>query len=729
MNDIHFPLQSDPAFIAAGQQSAAAPRKSRDAMPLITHYWRIALRRRWLIIASVAVALLSGFMLTILTTPKYTAKTRIEISREGKRIVNVQDVTPEASAVDSEFYQTQYGLLRSRTLAERVVTELGLQDDRAFFASFGREEDFDKNRRFRPARIRLASDILLKQVTIIPLRLSRLVDIEWTGPDPALAARVSNAWATGFIEYNLERRFDATSYARRFLESRLEQLRKRLEDSERQLVRYASDQAIINVPTGATDENGELQERSLTAESLAALNTELAKAMADRIAAESRLRTGQGRATVETVQNQAIGNLRQRRAEAVSEYAELLEKFDPQYPEAVAMAARIRQLDRSIAAEESRASSLLSSGYNNALLREREVRAKLEALKDDFLDQRRRSIQYNIYKREVDTNRVLYNGLLQRYKEIGVAGGIGENNISIVDNARVPERPSSPRPILNMILALLSGAIVGFGLALIREQIDESIGDPADLEEKLAVPLLGAVPQVAGRDPVEEVRDPKSPLMEAYISVQTSLMFATPEGFPRSLAVTSTRPAEGKSTTSYALAYLLARNGYRVVLVDGDLRSPSVHGFLGLANTVGLSTYLAGGDSVEPLVQRTSNDLAVITAGPQPPNAAELLRGDRLEAFISDLLKSFDRVVIDAPPVMALADAPLIASRAEATIYVVEASGVKARMARMAIERLRQSRARILGAVLTKFEARNAQYGYDYEYGYGYGSGGDRSEA
>lgn len=727
MNDIHFPLQSDPALIGMGQTNVAGARKGRDAMPLITYYWRLALRRRWLIIASIAVALLTGFTLTILATPKYTAKTRIEISREGKRIVNVQDVTPETSAVDNEFYQTQYGLLRSRTLAERVVTELGLQDDRSFFESFGREEEFDKNRRFRPARIRIASDILLKQVTIIPLRLSRLVDIEWTGPNPALAARVSNAWATSFIEYNLERRFDATSYARQFLEGRLEQLRRRLEESERQLVRYASDQAIINVPTGATDATGQIQERSLTAESLAALNGELAKAMADRIAAESRLRTGQGRATAETVQNQAIGNLRQRRAEAVADYAELLEKFDPQYPEAVAMAARIRQLDRSIATEESRASSLLSSGYSNAVLRERQVREKLESLKGDFLDQRRRSIQYNIYKRDVDTNRELYNGLLQRYKEIGVAGGIGENNISIVDTARVPERPSSPRPVLNMILALFSGAVIGFGLVLIREQIDESIGDPADMEEKLGVPLLGAVPQIAGRDPIDEVRDPKSPLIEAYISVQTSLMFATAEGFPRTLAVTSTRPAEGKSTTSYALAYLLSRNGYKVVLVDGDLRSPSVHGVLGLSNTVGLSTYLAGGNSIEALVQRTENDLAVIAAGPQPPNAAELLRGDRLEAFLSDLLKTFDRVVIDAPPVMGLADAPLITSHTEGTIYVVEASGVKARMARMAMERLRQSRARIMGAVLTKFEARNAQYGYDYEYGYGYGHAGGRA--
>ncbi len=729
MNEVSFALDRRAyAPVAQGEpQTGEAP-----AVPIVTYYLRVALRWRWLIIGSIAAALLVGVLATLLATRQYTAVTRIEVNREGSRIVNVESVEPETGNVDQEFYQTQYGVLASRTLAERVSRKLALADNRAFLEMFHAKDavaTFDEGRAAaarpaaRDARNRAAVSILLKELDVSPIRLSRLIDISFTSPDPRLSASIANAWAGEFIQYNLERRFDQTAYARRFLEDRLDQVRRKLEESERQLVGYASDQSLINIPVGS-DGKGATQERSLVADSLASLNDELARATADRVRAESRIRDGSGSST-EALANTTIAGLRQRRAEAAAEYSRLMIQFEPGYPAAQALQAQIRNLDASIAREEGRVSGSVQNAFRDAQGRESALQQRVEQLKQSFVGERRRSIQYNIYQRDADTNRELYNGLLQRYKEIGIAGGVGTNNVSIVDPAKVPEGPSSPRPFLNLLIALVAGLMIGSLLAAIREQIDETIVDPGDLERRIGLPLLGVIPKSETGDVLTDLRDPKSSVLEAYLSVQTSLAFSTDHGIPRVLSVSSTRPGEGKSTTAFALAFSMARNGARTILIDADMRSPSVHGDLGLSNEKGLSNYLSGTSELAELIQYPdSEQFAILTAGPQPPNAGELLRGERLDALIAELLTQFRHVVIDAPPVLGLADAPLIASRTEGTLFVVEARGVKARIARQALLRLRQSRAQILGSVLTKFESKRAHFGYGYDYGYGYGSEG-----
>ncbi|MEO5865640.1 MAG: polysaccharide biosynthesis tyrosine autokinase, partial [Sphingomonas sp.] len=372
--------------------------------------------------------------------------------------------------------------------------------------------------------------------------------------------------------------------------------------------------------------------------------------------------------------------------------------------------------------EEGRVTGSVAADYRAALDRENRLKAKVDGLKAGLLDLRRRSIQYNIFQRDVDTNRQLYDGLLQRYKEIGVAGGVGVNNVSIVDQADAPVKPSSPRMVLNLALALLAGLALGGLLAFALEQIDEAIADPAEIERQLGLPLLGAIPKLVDREPIDALQDRKSEMVDSFLAVQTHLEFTTEHGVPRSLAVTSTRPMEGKSTTALALATMLSRSHKRVVLVDGDMRSPSVHHFAGVSHDRGLSNYLAGSDDIASLlVPFEALGLTVITAGPIPPNAAELLTGDRLPKLISQLLQQFDQVVIDSPPVMGLADAPLIASRVEGTVYVVESHGIRTSMVRTALARLANAHANIIGGVLTKFEAKRARMGYGYEYGYGYG--------
>lgn len=715
--------------LPAGQKPALrAP--APEEMPLVRQYLRIALRWRYVILGVIAASLLIALIVTLLMTPRYTAAATIEVSRESGQVTNFEGVERKEGTADQEFYQTQYGLLKSRSLAERVATQLRLLDDQKFFDLFGATESDPAlqlaNGRYpasgRAKRQRIAGEILLRNLGVEPARMSRLVEIRFTSPDPDLSARIANAWAENFIQTNLERKVQATSYGRNLLQQQLAQQKQRLDESQRQLVGYASQQRIINLPAQGAGENT-TAERSIVADNLASLNSALSQATADRIAAEARYReTGGAGASTEALRNGAINGLRQRRAELAAEYQELMTQFEPEYPAARQIKSQIDQIDRSIANEERRVSGSIRADYNSAVERERGLQSRVEQLKASYLDLRRRSIQYNIYQQEVDTNRTLYEGLLQRFKEIGVAGGVGVNNISIVDPADVPQSPSSPRLALNLLIALLAGTILGAGIAFLLEQIDEAIADPAEVERRLGLPLLGSVPKVEGLEPRDALLDRKSALVDAYLAVQTNLAFTTEHGVPRSLSITSTRPAEGKSTTALAIATTLARAQRKVILVDGDMRSPSVHFLGGVDHDRGLSNFLSGQDAIAPLLfQMRDLGFDAMSAGPIPPNAAELLTGNRLPLLVERLLETYDHVVIDSPPVMGLADAPLIASRVEGVIFTVESHGIRATMVKTALGRLASANAHVLGGVLTKFEARKAHLGYGYDYGYGYG--------
>jgi capsular exopolysaccharide synthesis family protein len=699
--------------------------------PLIQQYLRIALRWKYVIVGVTIACIVLGLIITLLMTPKYTATATIEIARDADQVTNFQGIERQTSAMDQEFYQTQYGLLKSRALAERVAVQLRLVDNSDFYAMFGVSSKIPAfaltgthySAAGRAERQRVAGEILRQHLSVDPTRLSRLVDVSFTSPRAAFSARIANAWAENFIQTNLERKVQATSYGRNLLERQLGLQKQRLDESQRQLVTYATQQQIINLPSQGSGSNGSATaERSIVADDLSALNTALTQATADRIEAQARYRTGSG-ASTETLGNIAINNLRQRRAELAAQYQQLMVQFEPGYPAAQAMKSQIDQLDRGIAREESRVSGSIAGAYKTAAARENALQTRVNELKSSYLDTRRRSIQYNIYQQEVDTNRALYDGLLQRYKEIGVANGVGVNNIAVVDPADEPQKPSSPRLFLNLLLALVGGIALGAVAALILEQMDEAFGDPAEVERRLGLSLLGSVPKVDdGRSPRDELLDRKSDLVDAYLAISTNLGFTTEHGAPRSMSVTSTRPAEGKSTTALALATMLSRAGKRVILVDGDMRAPSVHQLGNVGHEHGLSNFLAGEDAIRPLTFPMSDlGFTAMSAGPIPPNAAELLTGGRLAKLIERLLEDYDHVVIDGPPVMGLADAPLIAARVEGVVYAVESHGIRASQVKTALGRLAAANVRIFGGVLTKFEARRAGYGYGYEYGYDYG--------
>jgi len=426
--------------------------------------------------------------------------------------------------------------------------------------------------------------------------------------------------------------------------------------------------------------------------------------------------------------------------------------FGPEYPPVVALRSQISEIDKQIGQEQSRVSSSvnqdLAGKFSQALATERDLQNKVDALKTDLLGEQGRSIQFNILQRDVDTNRALYEALLQRFKEVGIAGGIGTNNVSIVDRALAPRSPSSPNIPLNLTLGLLLGLIIGGVAALVLEQLAESVILPAEFQRKLRIPLLGSTPAsrtsvtttkllpskflpsnlLPSRSPKtadvgKDLSNRQSELSEAYFSVLTAVQFSTANGAPRTIAITSSQAQEGKSTSALALARGLASLGSRVLLVDSDLRNPSLHRSFGTDHGKGLSDVLTGHAALAEVVRETGvRGLSIVTSGKIPPNPAELLAGEGLSRMMKAASEAFDHVLFDSPPVLGLADAPLIARACEGTVFVIEAGRTRSSQARHALDRLMSVRAHILGAVLTKLDSKSSGYGYGYGYTYRYGT-------
>ncbi|ATQ41128.1 exopolysaccharide biosynthesis protein [Caulobacter mirabilis] len=722
--------QRAPVIVGAAPVPWTAMEETAEPAFNLVEYWRMLLKHRVLIAVIFVAALVVGVAATLLMTPIYTADATLQIDREAAKVVE-GDVSPqETSTLGMEFFQTQYGLLESRMLAERVADNLGLNSSNAFLEQMNvdpREEGSTDAER-RAKRKEQVVQVLQDNLVIKPVTGSRLVHVVFSSPDPALSAKISNAFAENFIKANLDRRFESSAYARDFLEDRIAQVKARLEETERQLVAYAAEQQIINL-TEPDEKTGAAQ--SLVATDLASMNQALAQATAARVSAEAKWRQASTAAVMtlpEVLQNPAVQQIAQDRARLNAEYQQKLRVYKPDFPEMQQLKAQLSELDaqQNAIAGDIRAS--LRARYSAALAEEQSLRGRVGGLKQDVLSLRSRSVQYNILQRELDTSRTLYDGLLQRYKEIGVAGGVAANNISLVDRAEPPSRPSKPSIPLNILVSAIVGLGLGVLMAFIREALDESLSTPEDVEAKLGVPVLGAIPLLEkGVRPAAALDEIRSSFAEAYYSLRTALQFSTPDGVPSTLLITSAKPSEGKSTTALAVARSLARVGGSVLLIDSDLRNPSMHQVLAAENSKGLSNILAGGASLQAVVQPTSEpNLSFVACGPLPPNPAELLSGNRVSLLLEEACRHFDTVVIDGPPVLGLSDAPLLASQVGGTLFVLEAGGTRRGQARGALKRLRMGQARLLGIVLTKFNMKTTSYGYSYSYDYTYGSTGSQ---
>jgi capsular exopolysaccharide synthesis family protein len=674
---------------------------------------RIVSEWRWLILSLIAVGLALAVIATLLATPLYRSSATLEANPPSVEVMDEKSSANGSNQDSYDFISTQVGLLESRSLAQRVAQDLNLASNKAVV-----DPSLDAAR-----RLKVATGTVAGGLSVEPPEVGQLIKISYVSTSPELAAQVVNGVADSFIRSNLERRYEASAYARNFLERQIAKTRADLERSERQLVGYAQAQGIINTGGGGEASSGG-DVNSLQGASLVALNTALAEATARRIAAEGAYRQARGASNTVEV-NASTQGMRQSKAALEAEYQEKRTLMKPDHPDMVSLRSRISELDRQISIETSkvsggRSNSLLAD-YQAASSAERALQGKVAGLKGSVLNLRGRSIQYTILQREVDTNRALYDALLQRYKEIGVAGGVGTNLISIVDRGEVPGGPFSPNLFFNLMVGLALGIAAGLGAAMALEFINDTIKTREDVRNKLKLACLGVIPKRLGKGSfIEDLKDPVSAITESYSAVSASLRFTTEAGAPKVLLITSTRESEGKSSTALALSQNLARLGKSVLLVDSDMRKPT---FKAANPTQGLTALLTTDLSLRDQVTMTQfQNLWLLPCGPIPPNPADLLSTGRFKAIMAEAGQHFDFVVVDGPPVLGLADAPLLAAVCDGTLIVVEAGKTRTPAVSAAIARVEAAGANIVGAVLTKSAERHGTYGYGYTpYKYGVG--------
>jgi polysaccharide biosynthesis transport protein len=726
------------------QPQGYGPYGDEDTRPFdIFKYLRILTKYKWLIAGVIILVTGLTAVSTFMMTPIYRATASIQIERDVTKIIEKGEVEFEDTS-GGEFYQTQYQLLSSRTLAERVSEALRLGDDKAFnipvsptlfnlirakltefissliFTETTRRAEEQTAAPPEAKNNKAAVGRLMGGLRIEPVRGSRIVNIYFNHPDPAVAQRIANGYAEVYITDNLDRRFETTAYARKFLEERLQQLKARLEESEKQLVQYADDKGIITLGEGKTVVDSDIE----------AVNSKLTEARSEKIRLEliwQRVEDAEGLEIAEIRNSETVQANRKLRSELSAQYQQKLNVFKPEYPEMQQLRSQIKELDSQLAQTVKAVKADIKSAYESARITVATLEAEFERGKTALVQQRNRSIQYNILQREVDTNRQLYDGLLQRYKEIGVAGGIGRNNISFVDKAQLPTSPASPDVRRNLLLGLLAGLAIGLLIAFGLDFLDETFRIPEDVEQELGLAVVGVVPLPKGSGGISaDLQDQRSAISESFRSLRTSLQFSTPEGLPSSILVTSSLPGEGKSTCAVGLADAFGKMGLKVLLIDADLRKPTLHKRFNLRNDRGLTNYLIGGMHPADTLQVTPlANVFVMTSGPMPPNPAELLSGSRMSDLCSAAREAYDVIIVDGPPIIGLADAPLLAGATQVTLMLVGANSTRKSALRMAVRRIQAVRGNIVGVVLNKFDRREAGYGYGYGYGdyeyYSYG--------
>ncbi|KUR73683.1 exopolysaccharide biosynthesis protein [Novosphingobium fuchskuhlense] len=682
------------------------------------------------IVIIVAASLTIATVVTMLQTPRYTAETTIQINDQSAQVLGKQNDTmqdPVVVASDTErFLQTQVDILKSRALAERVAQKLRLIGNPKFYDAMGIRRpsgDISKEK--------------LEDVTINAIdaargvdlpRKTRLATVSFNSTQPELAAQIANAFASEYIQTNLQRRFDSSAYAREFISGQLYEARAKLEQSERELNAYAREAGIIRDRDGSSDGSGSGGAgSSVTTKSLLEVNTAANQAEAARIAAEQRWRLISGSSALnstEVLANPAITSLLADRARVTAELEKQRASHLEDYPAVLQLKAQVGVIDAQINSLAHSISLSVKQQYDAARQLERSLKSEVMRLKGSSLEEQDRLVRYRILEREADTNRTVYEGLLQRFKELNAAAGISVSNISIIDPAIAPIRPTSPNLFRNLLLAMLAGLSIAAVFVYLRTQLDDTVKVPEDVEGKLQMPLLGVIPLVPELDLDLAMLDPKSPISEGHNSLRSALLYSTSSGLPKTMLITSSQPSEGKSTTCYAVAAGIARLGRRVVLLDVDLRRPALHrsiASLNGDNSQGVSSILTAQCSIDDAIRKTDvENLDVVTSGPIPPSPTELLSSIAMHQLIDDLSKRYDLVLIDSPPVLGLADAPVLAALVESVVVVIQSDRSRRGSLKASLRRLRSMRSNIIGGVLTKFDPTDTGNRYSEYYGYSY---------
>jgi capsular exopolysaccharide synthesis family protein len=733
-------------------------------------YLRVLRKRMWMVIA-IFLIVLTGTAIGIVTVkPVYRGTATIQIDKENPQIVDFREIFT-VSAWDTDYYQTHYQVLASRKLARRVINVLTVSEHPDFQPQ--PETSFQKMKSTLLGPIQKVKSTLLdfiydtiaptrekssqqpseniseelpkqtesnmdspetRQETILinrflarlsiePVKNTRLVRIHFDSYHPELASQVANAVATHYIKLNLENRFKATEQAKEQLNEQLDVMRAKVESADEALQAFCEKHGFVFLDD---------KEKNVALQRLADLNEALGKAESERMTKESlyrQTRKGEFDSLTSVLENKMIQELKQQYLQLEVQYSKLAETFKPEYPEMIRLKKQMETIQRRLHAEYSRYMTAIKNEYESCLRKESLVRSSFEHQKAVVTEMQQKGIQYNILKREAETNRDLYKNLLQRMKEAGIQAGITASNIQTVDQAEVPARPYKPNVPRKILYATVIGLLIGAGLAFFLEYLDNTIKTSEDVEQIVRLPSFGMVPTISNEKtrrlergqayPVELVTfgHPRSLLSEVYRNIRTSILLSFSERPPRTLVVSSPNPMEGKTTTAVNMAIAFSQLGSPVLIIDGDMRKPRIHKVFKGANGVGLSNFLSGNTELKSVI-KTSNipNLFYIPAGPIPPNPSELLGSNLFKNMLQFLGKTFGQIIFDSPPVLSFGDSLILSNSVDGVVLVVLSGKTPREALHHSKNALHQVNAKILGVVVNQVDIEQTRYGH-YSYG------------
>lgn len=670
------------------------------------------LRNRKKTIFTIAlITLLLALLLTLLMQPVYRASSTIKIERYAAN-PNVQILNAEASRSDRDFFETQIQLIQTKTLADRVIQELELDKQVKSTGILSNIKGFfSSNESSKKSNLNNTQEIFLNNLTVRPVSNSQLLTISYDSSNPELAANISNSIAKTFVRQNLERRFDTASSYKSYVSENITVTKKSLEEAEQRLNDYAKKHNIVQDIDGNSTSSHILRKQA----------EELVIAEKERIKAEAsyELYKKNPKSDPSSVINDPyIMSLKKAAARLETTYQE---KKNKRTRSAKRLRKQIDGIQSQIKNESSSISSSYKTNYLEALQKEKMIRSQLDKLRVITLASQSKNTKYNRLLREVEINQLAYNKQLEQLMAVKVASNAGTNNISIIDIASAPTKKFKPSLKTNLAFGLLLGLLLGMGVAFLREFIDDTIKSSDLLERTTGLPVLSQIPEMKNighkKLALQTALEPRSAIAESIRSLRTSLRFSTRNGAPKSVFITSSGAGNGKSTIALNLATAYAQAGGKVLLIDGDLRNPSIHTLLELKNMEGLTNYLADTDAPPKDVSHPCiiQNLNVITSGPIPPDPVELLSSDKMVELLEIASNNYDHIIIDGPPVLGLSDALVIANIADATLFTVEAG--KTQKARLldSLKRLDRANANIVGSVLMRISSKiNPDYNQEY---------------
>ena len=680
-------------------------------------------RQRWILLAVTGAVFLLGLVLTMLMTPMYYASATVRIDPQNAEILEGQELVDPFVASNEMFryLETLRAVIESRSMALGVVDQLDLQDNASLFGSAGKPAGVDE-KDWTEGRRQAAADMLMGSVSVDNPLNTRIIEIGFASDDASLAAQIANSYADNFMSDNVSRSLEANVYAREFLEGEIATTREELRDAEFKAIEYARANRIIGaLPQSAYGEDIGTAE-TLTVLELADTAKQLSEARADRIQAEQRWRSiinVPASQLPEVRDNTTIDAMKSQVAAQNAQLADLRQRYRDEHPSVRGILAEIGTLNSQIASASEEVKRSIRDQYRAAQGRESALAGEVQEISNETLDEQDRRVQYNLMARDAAAAREQLAVLLQRFNLISSAANIQRNDATLLDAARIPGAPFSPNLFTNLTLALIAGLGLAVAIAVLREVFDDRIRSIEDVERRLKVPALGQTPYVA-HEIGDELDSMFSPISEAYSSIRATLDFTLPKAGTQIIQFTSSQPGEGKTTSAITLATKFASLGKRVLLMDLDLRRPSVAKTMGLdrPKTGVVDVLYARATLADAVIRTEIANLDILLSEQIPQNPVEILSSGLLPEFFARHQQDYDYIVIDSSPVLGIADAPLLSRFVGAVVFVVEANRVHYNQVRQSIRRLRDVNATVLGVMLTKFRALEAGKDYNYQYLY-----------